>query len=176
MAQPPLAPATRIEILTPAILAVLVVIAAITLSTVVAAALPVRIGEAQWRFQTLAVFLSAGPQLALLLMLIAGLAVLGRRRATVQTTAIVTIVLAVLLALAVPFFGLDFLTQRHLQSQLRLGAFDREGLRLAGSTAVLVPLLVWAGVRGLAAGRKDPSSEHDVERGIAVTQPGVPES
>lgn len=174
MAQPSLAPATRIDILTPAILAVLVMITFIALGTVVVSAMPFRIGEAQWRFQALAVFLAAGPQLALLLMLIAVLAVHGRQRATVQATAIVTIVLAALLTIAIPFFGLDFLTQRHLQSQLRIGAFDREGLRLAGSAAALVPFLLWAGVRGLTAGRKDPTSEHDTERGLAVTEIGVP--
>jgi hypothetical protein len=105
---------------------------------------------------------------------IAGIAVLSARRVTLKTAAITAIVLAVAVTVALPFFGLDFITQRHLQTQARLPGFDREAMRLAGSTVLLVPFLLWAGVRGIAAARKDPTSEFDAERGLAVTDVGIP--
>jgi hypothetical protein len=154
-----------------ALLGILWVIEAIN---VVAASMPIRFAEAQWRFQFLAILLAAGPQLALLLGVICGIAVLTARRVTLKIAAITAVALAVALIIALPFFGLDFLTQRHLQTQVRLPGFDREAMRLAGSTALLVPFLLWTGVRGIAAARKDPTSQFDAERGLAVTDAGIP--
>ena len=163
-------PAGRAENLIPAAIALLAVICLIGISSLAVAAWPFAFGELQWRFQVAVLLLSSVPQLTLLLTVISGAGVYGGHHRSVRAASVAFLALAAVLIVIVPFFALDFLTRRHLQPQNSLPTFTREGLRLGATTALLVPFLIWAGIRGWVASRPDPSGEPGVGHGLVVGQ------
>jgi hypothetical protein len=166
------APSTlRADLLAPAMLAVLSISGLSLAAEILTTSLPLRIGEATWRFQLEGLVLNAAPQWALILVLVLGIGLYGDRIGVVKAGAIVCLLLAVTLVVLLPFFVLDFLTVRQLQPQSRLPGFQRVGLKVTGIAALLVPPLVWAGVRGLAASRNVLLTEPTTGPGLVIGRP-----
>lgn len=163
-------PAARTQMLAPAVIAVLLTVFLIGVSSLVISWVPLSIDEAQWRFQAAAQLLGTGPQIAFLLMMISLTAVYGGEYGVLRWTAIVTLLFAVIFIVVIPFFTLDFLTARHMQPQAGLARFTREGIRLAGTSGGLGLILLWAGRRGLMAAKRDPEMEKHVGHGLIVGQ------
>jgi len=132
-------------------LAVLSIIGLSLVADILTTALPLRADDVQWRFQAEGLVLNAAPQWALILLLAIAVGLYGERLGALKAVAILCLALALILAVLLPFFALDFLTVRHLQAQSRLPAFQRAGVKLAGIGALIVPGLVWIGLRALAA-------------------------
>ena len=137
----------------PAMLAVLSISGLSLAAEILTTALPLRTGDVTWRFQLEGLVLNAAPQWALILVLVLGIGLSSDRIGVVKAGAIVCLLLAGILAVLLPLFALDFLTVRQLQTQSRLPAFQRVGIKVTGIAGLLVPALVWAGVRGLVASR-----------------------
>lgn len=161
----------RAHQLASAMLGVLSIIGLSLVADILTTALPLRTGDVAWRFQVEALVLNTVPQWALILMVVLAVGLHGERLGALKAGAIVCLVLAGILALLLPFFALDFLTVRHLQTQSRLPTFQRVGIKVAGIAALLVPALVWAGVRGLAASRDGRRTEWPAGPGLMIGQP-----
>lgn len=164
-------PFIRAQLLAPAMLSVLSIVGLSLLGEILTAALPLRPGDAGWRFQVEGLVLNAVPQWALILVLVLGIGLYGDRIGVVKAGAIVCLALAVTVAVLLPFFALDFLTVRQLQTQSRLPAFQRVGIKVTGIAALLVPALVWVGVRGLAASRQVLLTEPTTGPGLVIGRP-----
>lgn len=152
-------------------LGVLSIIGLSLLADILTTVLPLRTSDVQWRFQAEGLVLNAAPQWALILLLVLAVGLYGERLGALKAGAIFCLALAGILAVLLPFFALDFLTVRQLQSQSRLPAFQRVGIKVAGIAVLLVPVLVWAGVRGLGTYGKARGSEKSKAPGLLVGQP-----
>lgn len=157
-------------LLAPAMLGVLSIIGLSLVADILTTALPLRTGDVAWRFQIEALVLNTAPQWALILMVVLAVGVFGERFGALKPGAIGCLVLAVLLAVLLPFFALDFLTVRHLQTQSLLPAFQRVGIKVSAIAVLLVPGLLWAGVRGLAASRYGHRTEKSGDSGLLIGQ------
>jgi len=164
------AASSRAQQAAPAILGVLAIVILAMLGDVLANAMPFRPGDVAWRYQIAGFLMTIAPQLALVLMLILAVGFYGDRLGAVKAAAIVCLMLAGTLALLLPFFALDFLTVRHLQSQSRLSAFQLSSVKLAGTSALLVPALAWAGLRGVRASRVKADSKASQGPGLLIGQ------
>jgi hypothetical protein len=151
-------------------LAVLSIVGLSLVADFLTTVLPLRAGDVQWRFQAEGMVLNAAPQWALILLLVLAVGLYGERFGALKAGAILCLGLALILAVLLPFFALDFLTVRHLQPQSRLSAFQRVGLRLAGIGALMVPALVWAGWRAWAAARLGLRRDERGGAGLVVGQ------
>jgi hypothetical protein len=160
----------RAHLLAPAMLGVLLVVGLSPVADILTTALPLRTSDVTWRFQVEGLVLNLAPQWALLLMLVLAVGLYGERPGAVKAGAIICLGIAAVLAVLLPFFALDFLTVRQLQTQSRLPAFQRMGVKVAGTSALLVPALVWAGVRGLGAYKKERGKEKSEGPGLVVGQ------
>ena len=163
----------RAERLIPAIIVLLAVTWAIGVGSLAVNAWPPAVGENQWRVRVGANVLSAMPQMIALLAVIAVAGLYAGQRRAVRAVAVIYMIFAVMLVVMVPLFALDFLSARHLQPQSSLGAFTREGLRLGASSALMIPFLFWASLRGWATSKLDPSAHRGVAgAGLVVGQSG----
>jgi hypothetical protein len=162
-------PAARADKLIPAATALLVALCVAAVCRLALGAWPFAISETRWRFETADLLLATAPQLALLLTVIAVAGVYSGRYQTVRRASLALLGLAGLLTLAVPVFAHDFLAIRRIQGVATIEAFTSDGTRLGVTAALAVPFMIWAGIRGWAAGRPDPESEPG--NGLIVGQP-----
>ncbi len=165
-----LSPGARIQVLSPAIIAILITIFATGAFSLVVAAYPVQLSDLQWRYQFLKSVLSSGPQIAFLMMMIMLTGIHNGQLRAVRGAAITSLLLAVALIGAAPLFALDVLSARHLQAQNAVGHFLHEGLGLAVSSIAIGVVLVFAGRRGLAATQVDPDQRKVLGADLVVAQ------
>jgi hypothetical protein len=151
----------RVQTLTPALIAVLVVATLQPLAVITTAQLPLRFGEVTWRFQTLTIFLGAAPPVSFGLALIAIVGLFGARYRAVRGAAIGALLLGAALIPVLILDGLDFLQVRRLVGADKMHAFQLNMLQSAGVGIILVPLLFWLGWSGLQAGRKAPAARSE---------------
>ncbi len=169
---PHLTPAGRAEELIPAILAVLVVLCLGGIVALVVLIWPFDFGEVTWRERAGEIYLTTVPPLALLLSIILVAGVYAGQHRAVRVAGGVFFVLAALTTVMLPFFMLDFLAIRHLQSQEGVDSFIRNGVRLGGTGGLLVPFMVWVGRKAWFAGRPQPGGELVEGHGLVVGQGG----
>ena len=124
-------PLIRAQLLAPAMVSLLSIVGLSLLAEILTAALPLRAGDAAWRFQAEGLVLNAAPQWAVILVLVLAIGLYADRIGVVKAGAIVCLGLAVTVAVLLPFFALDFLTVRQLQTQSRRPAFQRVGIKVA---------------------------------------------
>ena len=171
---PTLSPPARIQMVAPGVIVVLVVAAVISIATLVVGWVPLAVDETPWRFRAAAQLLSSGPQLAILLALIALTGVVGEQNRAVRWASGGAILLALLLSIVVPFFALDLIAMRRLQHDDVVDAFTRDGLRLGVTSGVLMLALLWVARLGFVAVRIDPSEKKAKGDGLIVGQIETP--
>lgn len=161
----------RVQALMPPLVAVLTLVAFSVIVDIFAVRFPPHFGETQWRFQTVNLFLSAGPQLSLVLGIIAVVGIFGGYRGAVRGAAIAALVLAVLLVVLTPLFGLDVLEIRRQVSLDNKRTFDLVTLKTAVFSVAFAVVDFWAGRRGLQVSQ--PDADEDLRattgRGTLVT-------
>lgn len=168
-------PAARTQLLTPAVLGVLVLALLISISALVPGWWPVNVSDPQWRYQALATFLRSAPQFAFLLVVIAYAAVYGGQYTIVRRAGIAMLAGAAVLLLALPLFALDFMKIRRGQPSETIARFTLEGMRLAATSGALALMLFWAGRRGLAAAENDRGPRRRMAgEGLIVGQDETP--
>jgi len=149
-----------------AALAVLTVVTLSPLADVLVPALPVATGEVRWRFQVFGTMLAALPQLAFLLAATTAVGIFGGNRLAVRASAIAALILAVIAALLLVPFALDFLDMRRMVPLDRKGNFDMAAMKtgLFGGA-----LCAGAGLHGLAgtAGERQ-GEDHRAQAGAGV--------
>lgn len=162
----------RAQALLPPLAAVLTLVTASVIVDVVVVRLPIRPGDVQWRFQTVNLFLSSGPQLSLMLGFIAAVGVFGGFRGVVRGAAIAAIILAILLLVLTPLFGLDVLEMRRQVPVDTKRTFDLVTLKTAGFSVLFALADLWVGRRGILVSKKDDDAERrgTTERGVLVGQ------
>jgi chromate transport protein ChrA len=108
----------------------------------------------QFRFQVVGVFFACVPPAVTLLVVMAGLAILGGQRNILRGASIAALAIAVIVLVLVPVFGLDLLQFRHTVSQANLRGFTLAALKTVGSAILVAALAGWAGWRGIQASGK----------------------
>jgi hypothetical protein len=165
---------TRQKIVFPALLTALIAVLINGISSMAVAWLPAAPSETVWRFRAIVQLFSATPQVAFLLAMIVFVAMQGEYYSLVRGTAVFTMVVGVLLVALLPFYGLDFIVARRLQPQGDIGAFTREGLRMAAMSGALGLVFVWFGWRGWLASRVDHELIKQTGHGLVVGQADTP--
>lgn len=162
----------RVQALLPPVVVVLALVTVSVIVDIVVVRLPIRPGDVQWRFQTVNLFLSSGPQLSLLLGLIAVVGVFGGSRGAVRSAAIAAVALAILLLVLTPLFGLDVLEIRRQVPVDSRRSFDLVTLKTAGFSVLFALADLWTGRRGLLVSKKDDDEDRrgTAERGVLVAQ------
>jgi len=164
-------PAARTQMLAPAVIVVLCTILAIGASSLIVTWYPYSFSDTQWRFTAAAQLLSAVPQMAFLLTMLALSAVLTGYFTVLRWAAILSVVIGVLVVFpVVPLFALDFLTGRHMQRTDDIGRFTREGLRLGATAGALGLAMIWAGRRAWLASIRDLNEMTEQGYGLIVGQ------
>ncbi|MES2304375.1 MAG: hypothetical protein V4558_02670 [Gemmatimonadota bacterium] len=148
----------RAQALIPALVTILVVAALSPFADVILPRMPLQLGEVQPRFQIYGLLLAAGPQVAMLLAVIAAIALFGGYRIGVRIAALFALVMAVLFAFLVPFFALDFLQVRRQVNQEMIKGFDMASMKTGAMGFLLALLLAWAGWLALKASVKEEGS------------------
>lgn len=173
--RPHLTLVARAQEFAPAIITLLTLVMIVGFSSLVLMMVPIEFGDTQWRFRSAAMLLTTAPQISFLFAMIAVVAVHSGEHRVVRVAAIGAIVLAAVIVTVVPFYALDFLAIRHLQSQEALGPFTREGLRLSGAGVLLSVGLVWAGIRGVRVSMPDEGADRKgTGHGLIVAQEEPP--
>ena len=145
---------SRINTFLPAIFGVLVVVFVTHFAGIVVRTVPMQPGDPRWRLASGAVLLGATPETVFILMGMAMAALMGGYFAAARWTAIASLIFGGFLLALLPFFALDFLSQRRLQRMDVLPVFTRDGLHLVAVSGLLGLSLVWAGMRGIRATRQ----------------------
>lgn len=153
-----------------AALAVLVVAALSPLADVLVPALPLATGEVRWRFQVFGTVLAALPQLGFLLAAITAVGILGGRRVAVRGAAIAAIVLALVSALLLIPFALDFLDMRRLVPLDRKNNFDMAAMKTGAFGGLFTLVLAYLGWMGLQGSTKEKTTERKQGQGLIVGQ------
>lgn len=102
---------------------------------------PLRFNESIWRYDTFVMFLSNGPQLVILIGVIAIAGALTGYRQAVRAAAVVLAIVAVAHVVLLLLYVLDYFQVRRLVAQARV----------AGFKAIAVKTLVFGGLVSLAA-------------------------
>lgn len=153
-----------------AALAVLVVVALSPLADVLVPALPVSTGEVRWRFQVFGTMLAALPQLALLLAAITAVGIFGGRRVAVRGAAIAALLLALVAALLLVPFALDFLDMRRLVPVDRKNNFDMAAMKTGAFGGLFALVLAYLGWKGIQGSVKEKTTERKQGQGLVVGQ------
>lgn len=152
---PPRPASVRVQALIPPLVAVLTLVTLSVLVDIVAVRLPPHFGDTQWRFQTINLFLSAGPQLSLVLGIIAVTGIFGGYRVAVRGAALGALVLAVLLIVLTPLFALDVLEIRRQVPVDNKRTFDLVTMKTAAFSIAFAVADFWAGRRGLKVSSRE---------------------
>jgi amino acid transporter len=153
-----------------AALAVLTVVTLSPLADVLVPALPVATGEVRWRLQVFGTMLAALPQLALLLAAITAVGIFGGNRMAVRASAVAALMLAVIAALLLVPFALDFLDMRRLVPLDRKGNFDMAAMKTGFFGGLFALVLTYMGWRGLQGSVKEKTTERKQGQGLVVGQ------
>lgn len=148
----------RAQALIPALVTLLVVAALSPFADVILPRMPLQLGVVQSRFQIFGLVLAAGPQVSMLLAMIASVSLFGGYRLGVRIAAIFGMIVAVLLVLLVPFFALDFMQVRRQINQEMLKGFDMAAMKTGALAFVLGLLLAWAALLAFKASVKEEGS------------------
>ena len=160
----------RVQTFFPVLIAVIAVIGISLCGDVVVGMLPIRTGDVQWRFVVFGGILGMAPQVAMLLMLVNGIAILGGVRGAVRAAAVVAIVVAVVLIVLVPFFGLDFLTFRRMVPEASKRRTDFTTLKTALFGGWFALMFIWVGIRGWQLSKKEEQPRRAEGEGLVVGQ------
>jgi hypothetical protein len=152
------------------VLAVLFVAALSPLADVLVPALPVATGEVRWRFQVFGTMLAALPQLSFILAAILAVGVLAGHRVAVRVASIAALVLAVVAALLIIPFALDFLDMRRLVPLDRKGNFDMAAMKTGAFGGLCFLVLAYLGWMGVKASVKEKTTERKQGQGLIVGQ------
>jgi len=153
-----------------AALAVLTVVTLSPLADVLVPALPVATGEVRWRFQVFGTMLAALPQLAFLLAATTAVGIFGGNRLAVRASAIAALILAVIAALLLVPFALDFLDMRRMVPLDRKGNFDMAAMKTGLFGGLFALALAYMGWRGLQGSVKEKTTERKQGQGLVVGQ------
>ncbi|MEO5800154.1 MAG: hypothetical protein ABIZ70_15100 [Gemmatimonadales bacterium] len=148
----------RAQTLIPALVTILVVAALSPIGDVILPRMPLQLSEVQPRFQIFGLLLAAGPQVAMLLAVIAAIALFGGYRIGVRIAAIFALVMAVVYVPLVMLFALDFLQVRRQVNQEMIKGFDIAAMKTGATGFLLALLLAWAGWLALKASVKDETT------------------
>lgn len=156
---PPRPVSARVQALIPPLVAVLTLVTLSVLVDILAVRLPPHFGDTQWRFQTINLFLSAGPQLSLVLGIIAVTGIFGGYRGAVRGAAIAALVLAVLLVVLTPLFALDVLEIRRQVPLDNKRTFDMVTMKTAAFSIAFGLADFWAGRVGMKVSSKEAGED-----------------
>ena len=159
----------------PALVTLLVVVAASPFADILVSQWPIRMDEVQWRFQVFGLIYAAGPQAALMIALIGVTGTVGAYRLAIRGAAFAALALAVVFIILLFPFGLDFLTQLHTVAQGQKKIFEMATLKTLVFAIMLLPCLVWAGLQGLrVSGKPKVAGRHSRTKGegLIVAQDG----
>jgi hypothetical protein len=123
---------------------------------------PVRLGDERWRFGTLGIVLNAmvTPLLGVFLAMIIAAALEHGR--TLRLVAVVTIVAAVVVVVAIPFFGLDYVQLRAGVTAEAMDGFDAAARKAIGVGALAAAVTLVLGITGWrTAGRVSARRSED---------------
>ena len=162
----------RVETLAPSLIGLLVLSCVQPLVVIATTAMPYAPDDPIWRGRLYALLLGTAPQLGVCLVLIAAIGIFSERYAPVRWSAIAALAIA---ALLVPILMLDALDVIQIQQQVPLDLLRRyriNGLQTWFFGAIMVPTLVWVGIRGLQAGKKAP--EMDISDALLLNKEPLP--
>lgn len=148
----------RAQALVPALVTILVVATLSPFADVILPRLPLQLGVVQTRFQVFGLVLAAGPQVAMLLAVIAAIALFGGYRVGVRIAAIIAMVVAAVFVILVPLFALDFMQVRRQVNQEMIKGFDMAAMKTGVMAFILALLLAWAAVLAFKASVKEETS------------------
>jgi len=137
--------------LIPALVAGLCILILSGLADLFISSWPPRLSEGGWRFRAFGQILAQAPQLTLLAVLLVLAGLVGAFRPAIRGAAVLAMVLAVISAILVPFFALDFLQQRRLVQIAQRTMYDRAAMKTGALALLLVPFLLWVGWRSWQA-------------------------
>lgn len=165
----------RSQTLIAVILIAMVVMAVSPFAEVVALRWPLRMGEPVWRYETFVMLLSNGPQLVILLGIIATIGALTGFREAVRGAAIGLALVVIAHILLVPLLGLDFLQVQRLVSQAKNSTFKMIALKTMAFGIVVAAVAAWAALRAWQASEKGGvSSRRAKGQGLVVGQDESP--
>ena len=161
----------KAQALIPALVTLLVVATLSPFADVVLPRMPLQLGEVQPRFQVFGLLLAAGPQVAMLLVVMAATSLFGGYRLGVRISAVLSVVAAALYVVLVPLFALDFLTVRRQVNQEALRSFDMAAMKTGATAFLLALLLAWAGVLAFKASVNEEAGGRKTKgQGLVVGQ------
>lgn len=138
---------------------------------------PLRFAELPWRYDTMGILLSTGPNLVILLGIIGVIgAVVGYRRA-VRFVAIVLGVVAIVNVILAPLLLLDYFQMRRLVAQTRAPVFKAQFVKTLLASAGVAAVSAWVALRGWQASESESAGHRRTKgEGLVVGQAEGPES
>ncbi len=171
--QSPVSPLTaRAQATFATLLAMMAVMGLAPFFQVVSVRWPLRLRESPWRYDTAVMAFSDGPQLIILLSIIAILAILTGHRQALRGVSIALGAVTIAHAVALPFFLLDYFQVRRLVSQAHVGQFKAIALKTllvaigVAATAAWGAFMAWRASENENAGLRRQKGE-----GLVVGQP-----
>ncbi|MGH7522804.1 MAG: hypothetical protein ACREK8_00670 [Gemmatimonadales bacterium] len=158
----------RVRVLFPVLIAIVAVVGLSLAGDLLLVILPIRGGDVQWRFLVLGTFLGLAPQLAILLVVAMGVAIVGAMHGVIRVTAAMAFVLAIVVIVMMPFFLLDFLTMRRMVNEANKQRTDLTTLKTALFGGWIALMFLWVGIRGWQAGRRDEVAQRVQGEGLVV--------
>lgn len=156
---------SRAQSIAPALVVLLSLVALSAVVDMVLMNLPLQMDDPRWRFAAFGRLLTSAPQFTLLLAVISAIGLLGGERRPVRTSAAIMIVLGAVVVLLAPFLGLDWLTVRRQVNVDARRNFDLTAAKTLVFGLLMVPFLIWAGIRGLKATAMPKGADRQKEKG-----------
>jgi hypothetical protein len=160
----------RVQALFPVLIAIVVVVGFSLFGDLLVGMLPMRAGDVQWRFVVFGGILGLSPQVAMLLLIANGIAILGGIRGALRGASVVAFVMAGLLIVLLPFFLLDFLTFRRMIPEANKHRTDMTTLKTALFGGWFALMFIWIGIRGWQVGKKEEQVKRAEGEGLVVGQ------
>ena len=151
----------RVQTLAPALVVVLLIATLQPLVVIITTSMPLSFEDVAWRVRFYALLLGSTPQLSFCLVLLAGIGLFGERHLTVRLASIAALLLGIAL---IPLIIIDALDVLQLQARVpmdQLKAYRISALQAWAMVAMLIPALIYMGIRGIQAGRKAPKIDLD---------------
>lgn len=162
----------RAQALVTALLGMMAVMGFAPLCQVLAQRWPLRFSESPWRYYTFVMALSDGPQLVILLSIIAVLALLTGYRKAVRAVAIVLGLVAIVHVVILPFFLLDYFQVRRLIGLGGLGPFKAMALKTLLVAMVVTAAAAWGAFWAWRASENESAGQRRQKgEGLVVGQP-----
>jgi hypothetical protein len=160
----------RVQALFPLLIAVVAVVGISLLGDLTVGMLPVRAGDVQWRFVVFGGVLGLLPQVAILLLIADGIAILGGIRGALRGASLIALIMAGLVIVLLPFFLLDFLTFRRMIPEANKHRTDMTTLKTALFGGWFALMFIWLGIRGWQVGKKEEQVKRAEGEGLIVGQ------